>query len=39
MIMIPTREKVIISRETKGEQTTEEGIIYTESRDYWFVVK
>lgn len=34
--MIPTRGKVIISRETKGEQTTEHGIVYTEKqRDYW----
>ena len=35
-IMIPTRGKVIISRETKGEQTTEHGIVYTEKQmDYW----
>lgn len=36
MIMIPTRGKVIISRKTKGEQATEEGIIYTEKQmDHW----
>ena len=34
--MIPTRGKVIITRETKGEQTTEHGIVYTEKQmDYW----
>tara|TARA_Y100001972_G_scaffold111175_1_gene143666 strand:+ start:590 stop:880 length:291 start_codon:yes stop_codon:yes gene_type:complete len=35
-MMIPTRGKVIISRETKGEQTTEQGIVYTEKQmDHW----
>ena len=34
--LVPTRGKIIILRETKGEQTTDEGIIYTEKqRDYW----
>ena len=35
-VMIPTRGKVIISRETKGEQTTDQGIVYTEKQmDHW----
>ena len=35
-VMIPTRGKVIITRETKGEQTTEHGIVYTEKQmDHW----
>tara|TARA_B100000497_G_C7418540_1_gene262938 strand:+ start:74 stop:361 length:288 start_codon:yes stop_codon:yes gene_type:complete len=36
MIMIPTRGKVILDRENKGEQTTEHGIVYSEKqKDYW----
>lgn len=34
--LVPTRGKVVILREKKGEQTTDEGIIYTEKQmDYW----
>ena len=35
-MLIPTMGKVAISRETKGEQTTEHGIVYNEKQmDYW----
>ncbi len=35
-MMIPTRGKVILDRENKGEQTTEQGIVYSEKQmDYW----
>ena len=35
-MLIPTTGNVAISRETKGEQTTEHGIVYNEKQmDYW----